>query len=201
MAIVDDVKRDRRTKQVLSQTNTKTVGPPLTSTGLVGDQLPDEIFTIDDYDKIKNQVNLEENNFQLIEALVKMGMITQKLSVSGPIAGTGTFADADLGAASGSSVSAILYTPAKDTVWQVCAASLVGATNRSGTFTSALQIAEAGSTSTNVVYVEQLASSSNEYQAYSLDSPLFIDDKTSLSISVNGTFDAFNIRAYLIRVR
>lgn len=201
MPIIEDIRSDKRTKQVLSQTNTKTVSAPPSSTGLIGDQVPADVFSVSDFDLVRNQVNLAVENFQLLEALNTMGQITNMQSQSGPIPGTGTFADADLGAASGSSVSGILYTPSKNEVWQVCAASLVGATNRSGAFTSALQIAEAGSTGDNVVYVEQLPSSSNEYQAFSLDSPLFIDDKSSLSISVNGTFDAFNIRAYLIRVR
>jgi len=201
VAIVDDIKRDRRTKNVLAQTNTKTVSAPSAATGLVGDQAPAEIFTVSDFDLVKNQVHLEEENFQLIESLIQMGLITQKLSVSGPIAGTGTLADADLPAASSSTVSALLYTPAIDTVWQVCGVSMVGASNRSGTYTATLGVADPGSTGSNVVYIEEIANSSDEFEPFSLDAPLYIDHNVSLSISAHGTFDSFNIRAYLIRVR
>jgi len=88
MAIVDDIKRDRRTKNVLAQTNTKTVSAPPASTGLVGDQAPAEVFTATDFDLVKNQVHLEEENFQLMEALNTMGQITNMQSQSGPIPGT-----------------------------------------------------------------------------------------------------------------
>ena len=88
MAIVDDIKRDRRTRNVLDQTNTKTVSAPPASTGLVGDQLPAEVFTADDFDTVKNQVHLEEKNFQLLEALNTMGQISNMQSQSGPIPGT-----------------------------------------------------------------------------------------------------------------
>lgn len=90
MAIVDDIKGDKRTKTVLDQTNTKTVGPPQASTGLIGDQLPDEVFTVGDYDLVRNQINLEAANFQLLDSLNTMGQITNMQSQSGPIPGTST---------------------------------------------------------------------------------------------------------------
>lgn len=88
MAIVDDIRKDRRTKNVLQQTNTKTVSAPPKSTGLTGDLAPAEIFTVGDFDQVKNQVNLEEDNFQLLETLNTMGQITNMQSQSGPIPGT-----------------------------------------------------------------------------------------------------------------
>lgn len=88
MGIVEDIKGDKRTKTVLDQTNTKTVGPPPSSTGLIGDQLPDTVFAAGDFDLVKNQVNLEANNFQLLESLNTMGQITNMQSQSGPMPGT-----------------------------------------------------------------------------------------------------------------
>jgi len=88
VAIVDDIKGDKRTKIVLDQTNTKTVGPPLAATGLTGDQQPEEVFTVGDFDTVKNQVNLEAANFQLLDSLNTMGQITNMQSQSGPIPGT-----------------------------------------------------------------------------------------------------------------
>ena len=89
MAIVEDIKRDRRTKNVLAQTNTKTVSAPPASTGLTGDQTPAEVFSISDFETVKNQVHIEEKNFQLLEALNIIGQITNQQSQSGPIPGTG----------------------------------------------------------------------------------------------------------------
>ena len=56
VAIVDDIKRDRRTKNVLAQTNTKTVSAPLAATGLVGDQAPADIFSVSDFEVVKNEL-------------------------------------------------------------------------------------------------------------------------------------------------
>lgn len=108
VAIVDDIKRDRPTKNVLAQTNTKTVGPPSTDTGLTGDLLPDEVFSVDDFDLIKNQVNLEERNFQLLEALNTIGQITNMQSQSGPILNTGRVVAVTDTTGSGSPVVTIL---------------------------------------------------------------------------------------------
>ena len=94
MGIVDDIQKDRRTKNILAQTNTKTVSVPPASTGLVGDQQPAEVFTVSDFDLVKNQVHLEEKNFQLMEALNTMGQITNMQSQSGPIPGTAAITNA-----------------------------------------------------------------------------------------------------------
>ena len=109
MAIVDDIKGDKRTKVVLDQTNTKTVGPPQTSTGLTGDQLPSNVFTADDFDLVRNQINLEAVNFQLIDVLNKMGQITNMQSQSGPIVGTGKV---EVFTLSGNATVAVLTPPA-----------------------------------------------------------------------------------------
>jgi len=94
MGIVEDIKRDKRTQNVLTQTNTKTVSVPPAAAGLVGDQLPADIFTVANFDEVKNQVYLEENNFQLMEALNTMGQITNMQSQSGPIPGTAAITSA-----------------------------------------------------------------------------------------------------------
>lgn len=88
MAIVDDIRRDKRTTNVLNQTNTKTVSAPPASTGLTGDQLPAEVFTVSDYDLVKNQVHLSTENMELIETLNRLGRVTNMQSQSGPIPGT-----------------------------------------------------------------------------------------------------------------
>jgi len=108
VAIVDDIRRDKRTKNVLDQTNTKTVSAPAASTGLVGDQAPAEIFTLEDFNLVKNQVHLEGDNFQLLEALNTMGRITNMQSASGPLANTGAVDEITDTTGSGSPVSTLL---------------------------------------------------------------------------------------------
>ena len=116
MAIVDDIRKDRRTKNVLAQTNTKTVSAPPSSTGLTGAQLPAEVFTVEDFDIVKNQVHLEEKNFQLLEALNTMGQITNMQSQSGPL--PGTYKCEQVSSLS-SGTACNFFTPAKGEVWQV----------------------------------------------------------------------------------
>tara|TARA_R100001594_G_scaffold147057_1_gene199488 strand:- start:907 stop:1503 length:597 start_codon:yes stop_codon:yes gene_type:complete len=116
MALVDDVRADKRTRNVLTQTNTKTVGAPPAATGLIGDQLPEEVFTVADFDLVKNQVTLEENNFELLNALNIMGQISNLQSQSGPIPGTYK-CEQVTSLSSGTAVN--FFTPAKGEVWQV----------------------------------------------------------------------------------
>ena len=115
MAIVDDIRNDKRTKNVLAQTNTKTVSTPPSATGLTGDQLPASVFTVADFDQVRNQVHLEENNFQLLEALNTMGQITNMQSQSGPIPGTMKGEVVSLSAGFNGS----FFTPGENEVWQV----------------------------------------------------------------------------------
>jgi len=116
VAIVDDIKRDSRTKNVLAQTNTKTVSAPPSSTGLTGDSLTQEIFTIDDFETVKNQVHIEEANFQLLEALNIIGQITNQQSQSGPIPGTQQVFESPTVT---DSTRTIAFTPDPGTVWSI----------------------------------------------------------------------------------
>jgi len=76
------------TAKVVSQLSSKTVGPPLTTTGLTGDKTPDTILQVSDFDKVKNQINIELANLEVLERLNQIGQITNKQSQSGPIGGT-----------------------------------------------------------------------------------------------------------------
>jgi len=113
MAIVDDITKDKRTLNVLNQTNTKTVSNPPSSTGLVGDQTPASVFSVDDFDLVKNQVHLEAKNYQLMEALNTMGQLTNMQSQSGPIPGTMSI---KTHAASGAE-NPTVFRPAAGQVW------------------------------------------------------------------------------------
>ena len=190
VAIVDDIRKDARTKNVLAQTNTKTVSAPPSSTGLTGDQLPAEIFTVDDFDLVKNQVHLEEKNFQLLEALNTMGQISNMQSQSGPIPGT-QFVSTVTDTTGSGTLTGTCYQPEAGTVWQLCAAELTlkNATNvrlRIGTLlnSSKVQIS--------------LISSAGIFE---LNEPIFIGYPCVLEYQIVGSSGDNTIAFSLVRVR
>jgi hypothetical protein len=109
-----DILRDEQARIILDQLNTKTVGPPPTSTGLVGDQAPASIISLSDIENVKNQVNLEANNIDALEALNTIRAITD-LKGYGPIVDSGKIHTATI-TASGSSGGQKVVTPKKGEV-------------------------------------------------------------------------------------
>lgn len=192
MAIVDDISRDRRTKNVLAQTNTKTVSAPPASTGLVGDQSPAEIFTVEDFDLVKNQIHLEEKNFQLMEALNVMGQITNMQSQSGPIANTAQVVNTNISDSGTNDV----FVPGNGEVWQLnAAASSAGYTGLSFLI---LKITD----TSNSLSVE-ISSQTSYNTEFSLNEPIYIGYPCKLIIQSggSGTGGSTDIAAALIRVR
>jgi len=191
VAIVDDISRDRRTKNVLNQTNTKTVSAPNPATGLVGDQAPAEIFTAEDFDLVKNQVHLEEKNFQLMEALNIMGQITNMQSQAGPIPGTQFVLDTT----SISNSDVTVYQPAKGTVYQLVAASII---TLDGASSMILNLKD--STTDNKVQIDTFNATSNPLE---LNEPIFVTNETYLSVRTSNASTGGNARlaTSLIRVR
>jgi len=192
VAIVDDIRRDRRTKNVLAQTNTKTVSAPPASTGLVGDQAPAEIFTVDDFDLVKNQIHLEEKNFQLMEALNVMGQITNMQSQSGPIANTAQVVNTNISDAGANDV----FAPGNGEVWQLnAAASSAGYTGLSFLI---LKIQD----TSNSLSVE-ISSQTSYNTEFALNEPIYIGYPCKLIIQSGGTGTggSTDIAAALIRVR
>lgn len=110
--------RDPSGKAILAQTNTKTVGHPAASTGLVGDAAPAEVFAVTDYDLVKNQVHLEESQVEALRILRLMGDVTGMRSSSGPIPGTQKL-DSASGDTSGSKFA--IFRPNAGEVWQLIA--------------------------------------------------------------------------------
>ena len=195
MAIVDDVRKDKRTKLVLAQTNTKTVSVPPTSTGLTGDQLPDEVFTVDDFDLIKNQVNLEDRNFQLIDALNKIGQITNMQSQSGPIPGTAKIVTAS---AASSGIIATVFQPPAGQVWKLIDITVVW-TNNSGSITASPVLEDANGED---IFIGRVSStrSHHEFPEIPQDS-IFITNEVFLRGWSQGSFDSGVWKAAVIRVR
>jgi len=193
VAIVDDIKRDRRTKNVLAQTNTKTVSAPAASTGLIGDQAPAEIFTATDFDLVKNQVHLEEENFQLMEALNTIGQITNMQSQSGPIPGTMAIKTST---STGSGTLHTIFQPDAGQVWQLIDASF-DLNNPTGSVNLRLYLSDG----TNSVVIDHEAeSASGEFTTASIG-PILFSNTVYLQGWQQGTFDGVTWKAAVVRVR
>ena len=191
MAIVDDIRGDKRTKVVLDQTNTKTVGPPLSSTGLIGDQLPDSVFTVEDFDTVRNQVNLEASNFQLIDSLNTMGQVTNMQSQSGPIPGTLKIITST-GTSAGNNIA---FQPPAGEVWELCAASF-GAVG-SGSWRGILALKDGDGN-----YVELVdKSTSGTGQSLDFVTPVFITNDVYLEFTIITVDTSLAVKAAVIRVR
>jgi len=190
MGIVDDIQKDRRTKNILAQTNTKTVSVPPASTGLVGDQQPAEVFTVADFDLVKNQVHLEEKNFQLMEALNTMGQLTSMQSQSGPIPGT-----PQLIMTTGITNSlTTVFKPDAGQVWRLYAASI---STLDGASTMILKLYD-GSTE---VVVDSGNSTSGEFAAYWTDTYITSDAYLVVRTSNASTGGNAQMASAVVRVR
>lgn len=190
MAIVDDIRRDRRTTNVLAQTNTKTVSAPPASTGLVADQAPAEIFTATDFDLVKNQVHLEEENFQLMEALNTMGQITNMQSQSGPIPGTSAIKTSTSTTAETTNV----FVPNIGEVWQVMAMSMLPAGSGSHRGIGSL-----GDGTNSVELFDQSGTGTAESLNY--DTPIYITSDVYLRFTVVTVDTSLTLKAAVVRVR
>lgn len=192
MAIVEDIRKDRRTKNVLNQTNTKTVGAPQSTTGLTGDLAPAEIFTVADFDLIRNQINLEDTNFQLLEALNIMGQITNMQSTSGPIPNTQQVTNTNMTTEGFKDI----IVPKQGEVWQLSAcATSAGYT---GMTFAILKIQD----TSNSLDVE-ISSQTSFNTEFALDEPIYIGYPCKLFVQTGGTGTggSCDVNAALIRVR
>jgi len=124
MARKKDSEDDKQARLILSQLNSKTVGPPLSTTGLTGDQAPDTIFTVDDFDKIRNQINLQLSNVEALNLLNSIGQISNTQGY-GPLPGTGRIEEL----VSESSGIQTIFRPKLGEVYQMTAASTGSAVN------------------------------------------------------------------------
>jgi len=81
---------------------------------LIGDQTPNTIVSLSDIEKVKNQINLEANNIDALEAINTIRAITD-LKGYGPIVDSGKISTATI-TASGSSGGQKVVTPKKGEV-------------------------------------------------------------------------------------
>ena len=197
VAIVEDIRKDRRTKNVLAQTNTKTVSAPPASTGLTGDQLPAEVITDADFALERNQVHLEEKNFQLLEALNTMGQISNMQSQSGPIPGTMTVEDVSV---SSSATWTTLFTGKPGEVYECNQIGIGSIVNRSGNLTVYVRAYDVPNDKAVVIDFTTITGSADTNLG-DLDTPLYVDQNIRIDVYVSGTFDSVLAKVLVARVR
>ena len=118
MARKKDAEEDMASKAILDQLQTKTVGAPPSTTGLTGDQLPETIFDVADFDTVKNQVTLQLSNLELLNVLNTVGQVTNTQSQSGPIPDT-SFNKQVTVTGSGEGNGQVVFTPNHGEVFAV----------------------------------------------------------------------------------
>ena len=110
MARKEDSEKDTQSKILLEQLNTFTVGPPY---GVTGDSVPDTVFEVGDFDRIRNQLNLQLTNMEALNMLNTIGQITNTQG-TGPIPNTQVIKTATV---TDSSVTATIFRPDPGQVW------------------------------------------------------------------------------------
>lgn len=187
--------KDRPSKAIYEQLNTKTVGPPVAATGLVGDQEPASVLKVDAFDKIRNQLQIQLGNDGALETVNKIGQSANMTSSSGPIVGTQKIVTAT--STGGTAVS--VFQPDPGQVWELVAISQTR-TNATGSTTTALRLSDGS----NTVMLEEFSDNTGEVPlATNEASPIRISYENFLTIaySPGANADSINAFASVIRVR
>jgi len=194
----EDRARMEAAKAVHDQLNSKTVGPPLAATGLIGDQAPESTIGVGDFDQVKNQIYLQSENSLALDTLNAMGQITNMQSQSGPIPGTGKIALINQAVSSG--VTYDIFTPNAGEVWELISADF-NATLSSGDIDSIQLKIKENSTDEEVMIAENLGDNFDTFKDF-MASPVYVD--ANLTVTVRGN-DAnltnLAVRLLLIRIR
>ena len=190
MARKEDAEKDQPSIKILEQLNTKTVGPPPTSTGLTGDQLPETVFNVSTFDQVKNQVTLQMNNVELLNLLNTIGQITNTQSQSGPIPDTQSVI-----AITGITNShKTVFEPDAGQVWQLVAASII---TLDGAATMILNLND--STSSQKVQIDTFNATSNPME---LNEPIFVSNTAYLTVRTSDASSGnAQLAVSLVRVR
>ena len=203
MARRKDAEEDRASRIVLDQLNTKTVGPPPSSTGLTGDQLPDTIFSVDDFDLVKNQVTLQLQNLELLNVLNTIGQISNTQSQSGVIVGSGEIQTSTI-TAGGSSGRQPLLTGNAGQVFLLQAANASCDTSPGISITYGFFITQI---STNTSFLVGTLSSTSTDVALTSDeifrTPTYVPEDFQIEVSASGlgSATAITLECYAVRVR
>lgn len=186
---------DEPSKRVIEQLNTKTVGPPLASTGLVGDNSPASVIQAGDIDQVRNQIHISEPNVSALNMMNTLSQVSNTQSSSGPIVGTMQIVT---GTVSGSGLFATIHRPDPGQIWQICDFDF-SLDNPTGSVNLRLYYQDG----TNSVIIDhQSKSASGEFQMESSGAgPLFYSYDVYLQGWAQGTFDGVTYKVAVSRVR
>ncbi len=201
MARKKDAEEDQASKAILDQLQTKTVGAPPASTGLTGDQLPETVFDVEDFDLVKNQVTLQLSNLELLNVLNAIGQITGTQSVSGPIAGTVdviNFTSSSSGTAVGKTESGFYSN--KGEVWKIFGPSLsVG--GASGSIQHELRLINDGATLEILDFSSTGGSLRPTTEEGFIGGEIYVSYPAYLVYEATGTFTSSGLSLGVVRVR
>lgn len=184
----EDRARMEAAKAVHDQLNSKTVGPPLPATGLVGDLEPESTVTVGDFDTVRNQFYLQIENELAMSTLNAIGQLTNMQSQSGPIPGTSQI----VGVGSITNSLVTVFKPDAGEVWQLYAAGIL---TLDGASTMILKLQDG----TNQVVVDSGNSTSGEME---LNEPIFVTSTVWLEVRTSdASSGSAQMTAAFIRVR
>lgn len=202
MARKADALLDPQTLAILEQLQTKTVGPPPVSSGLTGDQLPNNILSIADLDLVRNQIFTEVANLEALNALNTISEIA-KMNGYGPIVDSGVIDSATI-TGSGTSGKQRLVTPAKGTVVDVCGMDATWNTSPGSSVTFGFYIHN-DETDVEILMGTTSSSSTNPGLDVNdfLNAPFYITYPFSLraTVSTMGLASSVVLNTYHVRVR
>lgn len=183
---------DPRSKIILDQLNTKTVGPPKSSTGLTGDQLPDTILTASDLDGVRNQINIDDTSIEALKTINVIKTATNQGSNSGPIPGTSKIVTAVDTTGSGSPRVTLLQ-PDPGQVWLFYGGQTGGSLNASA---AQLKLYDG----TNTIKVASETASATIFDPVA-QGPTYVTHEVYMVIDFVSASGTCNALAVFIRVR
>jgi len=184
---------DKPSKRIIDQLNTKTVGPPLPSTGLVGDQSPAAVIDVGDIDQVRNQIHISEPNIKALSLMNTLSQVSNMSSNSGPIVGTMAIKTST---SAGSGTLHTIFRPNAGEIWQLVDASF-DLDNATGAVNLRLYLSDG----TNSVVVDhESESASGEFTTDTIG-PILFNYDVYLQGWQQGTFDGVTWKAAVVRVR
>ena len=198
-----DAEQDQASKAILDQLQTKTVGPPPSSTGLTGDQKPETVFSVDDFDQVSKQVTLQLSNLELLNVLNTVGQVTNTQSQSGVIVGGGEIQTGTITGAGSSGRQPLLTGKAGEVL-------LLQAANASCDVSPGISITYGffiTQISTGTSFLVGTLSSTSTDVALTSDeifrTPTYVDEDFKIEVSASGLGSASSItlECYAVRVR
>ena len=185
MARKVDAEADAASKAILDQLQTKTVGAPPSSTGLIGDQLPETIFDADTFDQVKNQITLQLTNLELLNVLNTIGQITNTQSQSGPLPDQQQMIQVD----NTDSNFITFFSPPKGQCWLYVAGSRNSAAGVSGNVTTEVDIYNPN-TDVRVLFIDMSSTSTSDFPLIETNpgGPIYISHPNVLRVKAEGTF-------------